>query len=67
MHNSVAFTLTRDGGLSEDGSGAAIDRLNAVDEAQFELGLAALAHGLLPTTPQSGDAMPRVATDTPTC
>lgn len=40
--------LTRYGGLFEDGSDAAIDRLNAVGEAQFELGLAALAHGLLP-------------------
>lgn len=29
-HNSVAFTLTRYGGLFEDGSDAAIDRLDAL-------------------------------------
>ena len=29
-HNSVAFTLTRDGGLFEDGSDAAVDRLDAL-------------------------------------
>ena len=29
-HNNVAFTLTRYGGLFEDGSGAAIDRLDAL-------------------------------------
>lgn len=29
-HNSVAFTLTRYGGLFEDGSDAAVDRLDAL-------------------------------------
>lgn len=29
-HNSVAFTLTRYGGLFEDGSEAAVDRLEAL-------------------------------------
>jgi hypothetical protein len=29
-HNSVAFTLTRYGGLFEDGSKAAVDRLDAL-------------------------------------
>lgn len=29
-HNSVAFTLTRYGGLFEDGSEAAVDRLDAL-------------------------------------
>jgi integrase len=29
-HNSVAFTLTRYGGLFEDDSGAAVDRLDAL-------------------------------------
>jgi integrase len=29
-HNSVAFTLTRYGGLFEDGSDAAVDRLEAL-------------------------------------
>jgi integrase len=29
-HNSVAFTLTRDGGLFEDGSDAVVDRLDAL-------------------------------------
>lgn len=29
-HNSVAFTLTRYGGLFEDGSNAAVDRLDAL-------------------------------------
>jgi len=29
-HNSVAFTLTRYGGLFEDGTDAAIDRLDAL-------------------------------------
>jgi hypothetical protein len=29
-HNSVAFTLTRYGGLFEDGSGAAVDRLDTL-------------------------------------
>jgi len=29
-HNSVAFTLTRYGGLFEDGADAAVDRLDAL-------------------------------------
>jgi hypothetical protein len=29
-HNSVAFTLTRYGGLFEDGSAEAVDRLDAL-------------------------------------
>ena len=29
-HNSVAFTLTRYGGLFEDGSDAAVERLDAL-------------------------------------
>ena len=31
-HNSVSFTLTRYGGLFEDGSDAAVDRLDALLE-----------------------------------
>jgi integrase len=37
-HNSVAFTLTRYGGLFEDGSDAAVDRLDALFSGGDESG-----------------------------
>jgi hypothetical protein len=33
-HNSVAFTLTRYGGLFEDGADTAVDRLDALSTAK---------------------------------
>jgi integrase len=38
-HNSVAFTLTRYGGLFEDGADAAVDRLDALLEGKLAKGL----------------------------
>jgi integrase len=35
-HNSVAFTLTRYGGLVEDGSDAAVDRLDTLLSAESQ-------------------------------
>jgi integrase len=44
-HNSVAFTLTRYGGLFEDGSDAAVDRLDALLEGTVA---GAVSHSLPP-------------------
>jgi hypothetical protein len=40
-HNSVAFTLTRFGGLFEDGWNQAVDRLDALMQGKRELALSA--------------------------
>jgi integrase len=47
-HNSVAFTLTRYGGLFEDGSDAAIDRLDAL------LGAASAPENVVPLRKSKG-------------
>jgi hypothetical protein len=47
-HNSVAFMLTRYGGLFEDGSDAAIDRLDAL------LGAASAQENVVPLRKSKG-------------
>jgi integrase len=44
-HNSVAFTLTRYGGLFEDGADAAVDRLDALLQGKV---VGALSDSYLP-------------------